>query len=160
MYETAAAPLEFVNKLMDYFDWCSHTRNQLMHSEFYPSLFGGKPDKLYLVKRASKTKPDPIYITLSVDQLRDIADKIEHGKRQCAALRRRLKLWDLTGLTTIRPIISREAITSEFRLKLCRQKRMYDRDEVRLLSDTVIFRLVKAFRTFSGSLQGFSGNSI
>lgn len=85
MYEIDPAPLEFVNKLMDYFDWCSHTRNQLMHSEYYPSLFGGKPDKLYLVKRGSKTKPAPVYITLSVDQLRDIADRIDHGKRQCAA---------------------------------------------------------------------------
>jgi hypothetical protein len=56
-----------------------------MHSELYLSLFGEKPDKLYLVKRASKTKPDPVYITLSVDQLRDIADRINHGKRQCAA---------------------------------------------------------------------------
>lgn len=84
MYETDAAPLEFVDKLMDYFEWCSHTRNQLMHSELYPSLFGGKPDKLYLVKRASRTKSDPVYITLSVEQLRDIADRIEYGKRQCA----------------------------------------------------------------------------
>jgi hypothetical protein len=33
MSETDAAPLEFVNKLIDYFDWCSHTRNQFMHSE-------------------------------------------------------------------------------------------------------------------------------
>ncbi|MGC1776995.1 MAG: hypothetical protein WBB34_03555 [Xanthobacteraceae bacterium] len=85
MYEVDPAPLGFVNRLMDYYNWCSHTRNQLLHSEFYPSLFGGKPDKLYLTKRESKTAPAQIYITLSVEQLRDIADKIEHGKRQCAA---------------------------------------------------------------------------
>ena len=27
-----------------------------MHSELYPSLFGGTSDKLYLVKRASKSR--------------------------------------------------------------------------------------------------------
>ncbi|MEO6780567.1 MAG: hypothetical protein ABI407_05670, partial [Bradyrhizobium sp.] len=61
----------------------------------YPSLFGGKPDKLYLVKRASKTKPEPVYITLSVEQLREIADTIEHGKRQCAAFIIWLRLRDI-----------------------------------------------------------------
>jgi hypothetical protein len=48
-----------------------------------------------LVKRASKTKPDPVYITLSVEQLRDIADRIEHGKRQCAAFIIWLRIRDI-----------------------------------------------------------------
>ncbi|WP_316172116.1 MULTISPECIES: hypothetical protein [unclassified Bradyrhizobium] len=95
MYETDPAPLKFVNKLMDYFDWCSHTRNQLMHSEYYPSIFGGVADKLYLIKRASKAKSESIYITLTVDQLRDIADKIEHGKRECAAFIIWLRIRDI-----------------------------------------------------------------
>jgi hypothetical protein len=66
-----------------------------MHSELYPSMFGGKPDKLYLIKRGSKTKPAPVYITLSVEQLRDIADKIEHGKRQCATFIVWLRIRDI-----------------------------------------------------------------
>jgi hypothetical protein len=42
MYETDAGPLEFVNKLMDYFDWCSHTRNQLMPLGVLPVPLRGK----------------------------------------------------------------------------------------------------------------------
>jgi hypothetical protein len=62
---------------------------------FILSLFGGKPDQLYLVKRVSKTKPDPVYITLSLEQLRDIADRIEHGKRQCAGFIIWLRIRDI-----------------------------------------------------------------
>jgi hypothetical protein len=76
--------LAYVDRLIDYFDWCSDARNKLLHSEPYPTLFGGSPDKLYLTKPQSKKDPEPTYLWLTVRQLRDIADKIEHGKRECA----------------------------------------------------------------------------
>src|ERR1700733_2977500 len=83
-YENDLAALAFVSALIDYFNWCSDARNPLLHSELYPTIFGGDADKLYLTKPQSKRDPSSTYLWLTVDELRDIADKIEHGKRECA----------------------------------------------------------------------------
>ena len=85
-YEKEPAALAFVSSLIDYFNWCSEARNTLLHSELYPTLFGGDADKLYLTKPVSKREPVSAYMWLTLDELRDIADKIEHGKRECAGL--------------------------------------------------------------------------
>jgi hypothetical protein len=83
-YEKEPAALEFVSSLIDYFNWCSDVRNTFLHSELYPTLFCGDADKLYLMKPQSKREPSSTYMWLTVEELRDIADKIEHGKRECA----------------------------------------------------------------------------
>lgn len=83
-YEKEPAALAFVASLIDYFNWCSDARNILLHSELYPTIFGGDADKLYLTMPVSKREPSSTYLWLTVDELRDIADKIEHGKRECA----------------------------------------------------------------------------
>ena len=85
-YEKEPAALEFVSSLVDYFNWCSDARNTLLHSELYPTLFGGDADKLYLIKPQSKREPASSYMWLTVEELRGIADKIEHGKRECAGI--------------------------------------------------------------------------
>jgi hypothetical protein len=85
-YEKEPAALEFIASLIAYFNWCSDARNTLLHSEFYPTLFGGDADKLYLIKPQSKREPTSSYMWFTVEELRDIADKIEHGKRECAGL--------------------------------------------------------------------------
>jgi hypothetical protein len=48
-------------------------------------MFGGDSDKLYLTKPQSKREPRSTYMWLTVEELRGIADKIEYGKRHCAA---------------------------------------------------------------------------
>ena len=83
-YEKEPAALAFVSSLIDYFNRCSNARNTLLHSELYPTLFGGDTDKLYLTKPISRREPDSTYTWLTLDELRDIADKIEHGKRESA----------------------------------------------------------------------------
>jgi hypothetical protein len=85
-YEKEPAALEFVLSLIAFFNWCSDARNTLLHSEFYPTLFGGDEDKLYLIKPESKREPASSYMWFNVEELRDIADKIDHGKRECAGL--------------------------------------------------------------------------
>jgi hypothetical protein len=83
-YENEPPALAFVSSLIDYFNWCSDARNTLLHSELYPTLFGGDADKLYLTKPISKRERGSTYMWLTLDELRDIADKIEHGKREAA----------------------------------------------------------------------------
>lgn len=75
-----------VDNLLKFFDWCSHARNELLHSEHYPSIFGGDKDKLYLIKQASKKDKTSTYKWPTSQELRDIADKIEEGKRSCAGV--------------------------------------------------------------------------
>jgi hypothetical protein len=85
-FEKEPAALDFVTSLINYFNWCSDARNTLLHSELYPTLFGGDEEKLYLIKPQSKREPASTYMWLTLAELRDIADKIEHGKRECAGL--------------------------------------------------------------------------
>jgi hypothetical protein len=83
-YEKELAALAFVASVIDYFNWCSNARNTLLHSELYPTIFGGDGHKLYLTKPLSKRELSSTYLWLTVNELRAIADKIEHGKRECA----------------------------------------------------------------------------
>jgi hypothetical protein len=94
VYEHNEAALAFANQLVAYFDWCSDVRNKLLHSELYPPFFGGEADKLYLIKR-EKREPNSSYLWLTVAQLRDLADKIEAGKRQAAAFLIYLRIRDI-----------------------------------------------------------------
>src|SRR5207302_702487 len=83
-YETDPNLLAFLNSLIDYYNWCADARNKLLHAEFYPASFGGHPDKLHLTKPLSEGDRNPTYFSVTVEEVRDIADRIEHGKRECA----------------------------------------------------------------------------
>jgi hypothetical protein len=69
--------------LLDYFDWCQYTRNQLLHAERYPATFG-RDDVLYLMKPINKGSSESGHAALSLPELRDIADKTHAGVLQCA----------------------------------------------------------------------------
>jgi hypothetical protein len=86
-YEKDAQVVAFFESLMTYFEWAWKTRNQILHSELHPSIFGGHPNDIELSKRRTKKTSEIGYLRLSVLQLREIADAIEKGKRACASLR-------------------------------------------------------------------------
>lgn len=74
-----------INNLLDYFDWCQHCRNQLLHAERYPATFA-KDDVLYLTKRIDKASPISGHVELTLKEIRDIAEKIRAGVLLCADL--------------------------------------------------------------------------
>jgi hypothetical protein len=86
-YEKDPEVIKCVKNLARYFRWCKDCRDQLLHSEHYPAMFGGTADTLHLTKRVGKTEPKQGYMALSLVELRTIADKIEEGKQQCASVR-------------------------------------------------------------------------
>jgi hypothetical protein len=90
-YEKDSVVKDVVDNLLEYFQWCRETRNQLLHMEHYPSLFGGD-ELLHLTKREGKQKPKPVYATMALSHLRDIADKIQEGRQQCAKVRIHLRV--------------------------------------------------------------------
>jgi len=75
-----------VDNLLSYFDRCCFNRNQLLHAEFYPASFGGKPDTLYLIKRADKRSRKSVHMKFSLSQLRAIADQMRKGVVQSAEI--------------------------------------------------------------------------
>jgi hypothetical protein len=86
-YEADQKVLTFFDSLATYFDWCWNARNQILHAELYPPMFGGADDEIQLTKRKRKQSVEPGYLRFDLPMLRDIADKIEDGKRRCASLR-------------------------------------------------------------------------
>jgi hypothetical protein len=86
-YEKDRDVISVVNNLLQYFQWCRDVRNKLLHAEHYPPLFGGDPETLHLTKREGKRTPKQVYVTLGLARLRDIADKIQAGREQCARIR-------------------------------------------------------------------------
>jgi hypothetical protein len=84
--ETDASIVSVVNNLMDYFNWCRTTRNNILHSELYPPSLGGDPDLLYMVKNVGKASSKRAYMKFSVERLRFIADKIREGVVQSAEI--------------------------------------------------------------------------
>jgi hypothetical protein len=85
-YEKDSAVSAVVLNLIKYFQWSWDVRNKLVHAEHYPAAFGGKPGKWHLSKRVGKKAPDRGYMELELQTLREMADKIELGKKHCAGL--------------------------------------------------------------------------
>lgn len=83
--------VEFFDSLMKYFSWCWNARNQIVHSEYYPAMFGGNALELTLTKRRSKQSAEVGYLNFKLEELREIADKINEGVRRCAAFRIHLR---------------------------------------------------------------------
>jgi hypothetical protein len=74
------------NNLVEYFQWCWAVRNMLSHAQHYPAAFSAKTGKWHVMKRISKRNPDLGYAQFDLPTLREMADRIEHGKRHCARL--------------------------------------------------------------------------
>lgn len=76
-----------VRNIIKYFNWAREVRNTLLHAEHYPPLFGGDPELLYLTKRQGKQIPKTAYVTISLPNLRKVANQIQDGVQQCATIR-------------------------------------------------------------------------
>lgn len=77
--------IKSINNLLDYFDWCQHCRNQLLHAELYPATFG-KDNVLYLTKRIDKASAESGHVELTLEEIREIAEKIRGAVVLCADL--------------------------------------------------------------------------
>jgi hypothetical protein len=67
------------NNVLDFFDWAHESRNKILHSERYPTGFGGDPEIFYLTKRASKRDASSRYMALDLPTLRSTADFMRTG---------------------------------------------------------------------------------
>jgi hypothetical protein len=109
-YEKDPNVLDFFDSLMSYFGWCWNARNQIVHSEPYPTALGHPPDEIHLTKRKSKQSAQPGFIKFELAELRSIADKIAAGKQHCVSLilylrERESGPWPLPGkLVTPAPV--------------------------------------------------------
>ena len=76
-----------MNNILAYFQQCNRNRNELLHAEQYPAMFGGVPETLYLIKRSDKRLPgSTVYLKLKLSELRKIADDMRKGVHQCAEI--------------------------------------------------------------------------
>jgi len=92
---TRSDVLDAVINLIDYFDWCQVTRNQILHSARYPKPFG-KPDEISLSKPIKKGSQESGRKDLSLDEIRDIAEKMRVGVVQCCTMDIYLRYMDQT----------------------------------------------------------------
>jgi hypothetical protein len=82
-YEKEQRVIDQVTSTISYFEWCAATRNTLLHSEQYPAMFDSEKDKLHLSKKDQHSRTG--YLSLDINSLREIADKIIHGRKSLAA---------------------------------------------------------------------------
>jgi hypothetical protein len=101
-----------IGNLLDYFVWCRHSRNQVLHAENYPASFGGDPETLYLIERIGKQDPRSGYMRFKVEHLRSIADRIRDGVMQSATIEIRLRYLDVSPSMLPRPY--REIVQEPF----------------------------------------------
>jgi hypothetical protein len=84
-----------IENLLKYFQWCKHTRDQILRAEQYPAMFGGKPELLYLTKRLSKKSPKSGHMAFKLEELRSIAEKMRAGIVQSAEIHIHLRVCDI-----------------------------------------------------------------
>lgn len=78
---------EAIKNLASFFDWCRHCRNNLLHAESYPSGLRRFPDDVFaLTKRIERSSTRQGYMTLTLRQVRAIADHMREGIVQCAKI--------------------------------------------------------------------------
>ena len=73
-----------IGNLVECFNWSRACRNILLHAESYPS--DGVPfpgDALALIKRPKKGSAEPGFMALTLQELRDVADRMRDGIVQC-----------------------------------------------------------------------------
>jgi hypothetical protein len=79
--------VEAVDNIVKYFDWCRTCRNILLHAERYPSGLVPFPGgALALTKRLKKGSTEPGYTALTLQELRDVADRMRAGTVQCVKI--------------------------------------------------------------------------
>jgi hypothetical protein len=85
---------ELVRNLIKYFEWCCDVRNKLIHAQHYPTTIGDNVSNLHLMKRIAKKSPEHGYMELDLQTLRDLADKVEKGKKHCAQVQISMRFRD------------------------------------------------------------------
>jgi hypothetical protein len=76
-----------IDNLVKYFDWCRACRNNLLHAERYSSgLIPFPGDALGLIKRSKKGSAKSGYMALTLQELRDVADRMQEGIFQAAKI--------------------------------------------------------------------------
>jgi hypothetical protein len=85
-YEKNRTVIDIVESIIKYFDWCCESRNKILHSEFHPRFFNTDDGHLHLAKRKSKREAELKYLWFDLSELRNVANKIELGKKQVASL--------------------------------------------------------------------------
>jgi hypothetical protein len=79
--------VEAIGNIVKYFDWCRACRNILLHAESYPSGLVPFPDgALGLTKRLKKGSTEQGYTALTLQELRDVADRMRDGIVHCAKI--------------------------------------------------------------------------
>lgn len=84
-----------IENLLKYFQWCKHTRDQILRADQYPAMFGGKPELLYLTKRLGKKSPKSGHMAFKLEELRSIAEKMRAGIVQSAEIHIHLRVCDI-----------------------------------------------------------------
>jgi hypothetical protein len=84
-----------IDNVLEYFQWCRHVRNQILHAEHYPPRFGGDSDTLHLIKRVGKQSPKSGHMAFSLQKLRSIAETMRLGVVQSARIRVYLRVRDV-----------------------------------------------------------------
>jgi hypothetical protein len=84
--------IEAIGNIVKYFDWCRNCRNDLLHAESYPpGIVPSLGGALALTKRLKKGSPEPGYMALTLQELRDVADRMRAGTVQCVKIDRFLR---------------------------------------------------------------------
>ena len=94
-YEKSEAIKAAIENVLKYFQWCKQTRDQILHAEQYPAMFGGKADTLYLTKRLSRQSSKSGHMAFKLDELRSIATKMRAGVVQSATIHIHLRVRDV-----------------------------------------------------------------
>jgi hypothetical protein len=72
--------VDAIGNLVKYFDWCRACRNNLLHAETYPTGLVPFPGgALGLIKRSKKGSAKSGYMALTLQELRNVADRIREG---------------------------------------------------------------------------------
>jgi hypothetical protein len=72
--------VDAIGNLVKYFDWCRDCRNNLLHAESYPSGLVPFPGgALGLIKRSKKGSAKSGYMALTLQELRNVADRMREG---------------------------------------------------------------------------------
>jgi hypothetical protein len=79
--------VDAIGNLVKYFDWCRVCRNNLLHAESYPPGLVPFPDgALGLTKRLKKGSAESGYMAMTLQELRDVADRMRDGIIQCVKI--------------------------------------------------------------------------
>jgi hypothetical protein len=93
LFERRKRVVHLIDNLVTYFNWAWTARNSILHGEVYPTAIVSSTD-LNLIKRRNKRSADVGYLSLTLDELRYIAERIEDGRLQAAKINVHLRYRD------------------------------------------------------------------